>query len=181
MGAGCGPAGIAAGILGAAHVVLTDLPYTLPVLNANIQLNQHQIENKIDCQACDRYRPPPLSALFPNSRRISNNYNNNNNNDYDADAISSGEQLQLHCPDVILLADCVWLEELVEPLFQTIDKFCCSTSTNVIITYQQRGKSTHVLFLKHLHSTFETVERIDTKVLFGRYIPDYLYLFVCHK
>jgi len=39
LGAGTGIAGIAASLLGAAHVVVTDLPYVVPLIQTNIDLN----------------------------------------------------------------------------------------------------------------------------------------------
>lgn len=108
LGSGCGLVGIAAMILGAKEVVMTDLQYALPLMAENAERNEQSIGNgRISCKECDWFNPPKMENI-------------------------------LECPDVILVADCVWLSSLVTPLLQTLKIYTMNNSTKVIITYQQR-------------------------------------------
>jgi Lysine methyltransferase len=148
LGAGCGLVGLAAGVLGAKQVLMTDLPYTLPNMQANT-LRHLEVCTKAGCElvVCaplDWYHPPSLQKL--------------------------GAVMNVHhtpwIPDLILVADCVWMQELVEPLLSTIQRLTAQSSqvdlqdtgeqsrivsTRVILSYQRRGRSTHEIFWNGLH------------------------------
>jgi len=82
-------------------------------------------------------------------------------------------QLPQPQPDVLLIADCIWLEELVTPLLQTVERIlqlCHDKNNNnnnrvqeepspvvVLISYQRRGKGAHDAFMNSLKSIFDTV------------------------
>lgn len=118
LGSGCGLVGISAALLGAKEVVMTDLDYALPLMRQNVDRNQINDEDQtISCRECDWFNPPALSSLFK---------------------CDSEESNQEQCPDVILVADCVWLSSLVTPLLQTLKAYTSNPSTTVLITYQQR-------------------------------------------
>lgn len=89
LGAGCGVAGLTAAVAGARHVTLTDLPEVLPLLESNVQRNLKVLQETtatVSCQACDWFQPLP-------------------------------RELKQQQPfDVILVADCVWTQDLVAPL-----------------------------------------------------------------
>eukprot|EP00550_Attheya_septentrionalis_P002531 CAMPEP_0198286020 /NCGR_PEP_ID=MMETSP1449-20131203/5201_1 /TAXON_ID=420275 /ORGANISM="Attheya septentrionalis, Strain CCMP2084" /LENGTH=432 /DNA_ID=CAMNT_0043983639 /DNA_START=143 /DNA_END=1438 /DNA_ORIENTATION=+ len=158
LGAGCGLVGIVAATLGAREVMLTDLPYALPLLTENVMANQHHYVHpansriddednhcRVTCTTCDWFHPSAVTFATT--------------------------------VDVILVADCVWLEELVDPLLHTLDQLTqeasssSTTSTRILITYQRRGKSTHERFLKGLHSIFHHIHDIDTHQ-FGIHKPN---------
>ena len=148
LGAGSGFVGIATAILGAREVILTDLEYTMELMQENITSNMNTIKEgssstasnddsnddnmkgclKIECHVCDWFKPPSIVEFgFLNTH-----------------------------PQVILVADCVWVEELVDPLMNTLDLYC-QEETLVFISYQKRGKSAHDQFwqrLKHLICSF---------------------------
>ena len=173
MGAGCGLVGISAGVLGAKQVLLTDLPYCLSNMQANVESNsdlwmQAGCQQMI-CHALDWYYPPTLREL--GTVMMSTTATNNN-------------YATTWKPDVILVADCVWMQELVDPLIRTIkclamkdpdtlfdnntsdendDNTLCS-NTKILISYQRRGKSTHEEFWTSLHTRFgdTMVSEIDT-------------------
>jgi predicted nicotinamide N-methyase len=157
LGAGCGLVGIVAATLGAREVCLTDLPYALPLLTENIMANQHQFHNADeDC----RVTCTTCDWFHPSA-------------------------VHNTTVDVILVADCVWLEELVDPLLHTLDKLTqeassSSCTTRILITYQRRGKSTHERFLNGLHSIFHRIHDIDTNQ-FGIYKPDVFSVLECQK
>lgn len=152
LGSGCGLVGIAAGVLGAEQVILTDLPYCLPLMRANV--NRHRTNvmasgcRRIECATCDWFDPPHM-------------------NEFGA--------------DVILIADCVWVQELVQPLLATLEKLLEGRSrpVQVLISYQRRGKAAHEDFWSGIHSLFHVVREPDTLHV-GLEKPDCLHLLECH-
>eukprot|EP00814_Leptocylindrus_danicus_P012039 CAMPEP_0116040838 /NCGR_PEP_ID=MMETSP0321-20121206/24628_1 /TAXON_ID=163516 /ORGANISM="Leptocylindrus danicus var. danicus, Strain B650" /LENGTH=222 /DNA_ID=CAMNT_0003520791 /DNA_START=383 /DNA_END=1048 /DNA_ORIENTATION=- len=129
LGSGCGMVGIAAAMLGARTTILTDLNYTLPVMKANVEQNMPNMHHKqrIECVECDWFNPPPPSELV------------------------SGIGCDEYDVDVILVADCVWVEDLVTPLLRTLRLYTdeqanAGNDGTVWISYQQRGARAHELF-----------------------------------
>mmetsp|Transcript_1350 Transcript_1350/g.1819 ORF Transcript_1350/g.1819 Transcript_1350/m.1819 type:complete len:379 (+) Transcript_1350:27-1163(+) len=165
LGAGTGLVGIGAGILGAKEVILTDLEYTMTLMKSNIHLNRDAIMREsnscvhIDCYVCDWFNPPTIASFQISSSIIHND---------------------VSYPEVILVADCVWLEELVNPLMDTIEQYCNNEAT-VIITYQQRGKSAHELFWKRLEGIFTHITFIDSEVEINLKKPETISLIECRK
>ena len=117
---------------------------------------------KIECIACDWFDPPHVSTF-----------------DFVIDDDDDKDDVY---PDVILIADCVWLEELVDPLFQTISKYVStsvsSPKTEVIITYQRRGNATHQSFINNLHKSFSLVNEISISDHRLQY-PENLFIYSC--
>jgi hypothetical protein len=149
-----GLVGISCGIIGAYEVIMTDLNYALPLMQENSNRNESLWNDRcktIQCKECDWFRPPPVSALF-----------GNNNG-----------------PDVILVADCVWIAPLIAPLLQTLKTFV-DDSTTVIITYQQRGKDAHDEFWEGIHNMFDVVI-VDTEMTVGLAKPDVFHVLECKK
>ena len=132
---------------------MTDLEYALPLMEENVSRNYNKDMNyqSIKCKACDWYKPQPISELCENSDD----------------------------PDVILVADCVWLNHLISPLIHTLQTYA-GESTKVIITYQQRGKDAHENFMQGIHDIFD-VEIIDTEKEVGLAKPDVFYVLECSK
>lgn len=149
-----GLAGISCGIIGAYEVIMTDLNYALPLMEENSKRNESLWNGRcktIQCKECDWFRPPPVSELF-----------GNNNG-----------------PDVILVADCVWIAPLIAPLLRTLKKYV-DDSTTVIITYQQRGKDAHDEFWEGIHNMFDVVI-VDTEMTLGLAKPDVFHVLECKK
>jgi Lysine methyltransferase len=92
LGSGCGAAGLSAAALGACFVTLTDLPgQVLEHVQANIDHNDVALT---ECRVEARacdWRDPPM------------------------------ELVSVRKYNVILIADCVWVEELVDPLFDVLE------------------------------------------------------------
>mmetsp|Transcript_23948 Transcript_23948/g.51714 ORF Transcript_23948/g.51714 Transcript_23948/m.51714 type:complete len:237 (-) Transcript_23948:99-809(-) len=158
LGSGCGLIGVASGILGAKLVTMTDLQYTLPSMKENVERNKSSWQGEdshcqIECKECDWFHPPPITELCDDST---------------------------DSPDVILVADCVWLAHLIAPLLQTLNKYTTNASTKVIITYQQRGRDAHKEFLEGIHDLFDVVV-VDTEKDAGLIKPDVFHVFECSK
>ncbi len=136
LGAGCGVVGIAACILGAKRVILTDLPYAMELMKANVAKNEASAK-AADCCVCDWCTPPEFN----------------------------GEGHMWAC-NVLLIADCVWIDELVEPLLNTISSFLDSSHgvVKAIVSYQRRGNSAHDLFWPGMLRLFDQVEKIDVPI-----------------
>mmetsp|Transcript_3808 Transcript_3808/g.5827 ORF Transcript_3808/g.5827 Transcript_3808/m.5827 type:complete len:334 (-) Transcript_3808:354-1355(-) len=146
LGSGCGLLGIVAGILGANQVVMTDLPYALPLMKLNVGYNYDDIIKsgceQVVCVECDWFNPQSMSALGSSM------------------VAQEDEQWQA---DVLLVADCVWLHELVAPLLATLRKLVQEATAPllVVVSFQRRAAKTHEAFWSGLHSIFTHVEEVD--------------------
>ena len=148
LGAGCGVVGLAAGVLGAASIVLTDLSYCQSLLQSNINANKHLINCHCACQVYDWFQPH-LHSFDP-------------------------------ClVDIILVADCVWLESLVLPLIQALVHLVGHNETKktVYMSYQRRGKNTHELLIKQLSAKF-AVDSLPIESL-GKFPHQTFFIFKC--
>ncbi|KAL9185253.1 hypothetical protein ACHAXT_003030 [Thalassiosira profunda] len=158
LGSGCGLVGIASGILGAKEVVMTDMQYALPLMQSNVERNEALWKGpemrcrRIECKECDWFNPPPMKELFVNGNEETS-------------------------PDVLLVADCVWISSLIAPLLQTLKQYT-TPSTTVIITYQQRGRDAHEEFWQGVHDLFD-VTVIDTEKSVGLAKPDVFHVLEC--
>jgi predicted nicotinamide N-methyase len=152
LGSGIGLAGIAAGVLGARRVVLTDLGENLELLERNVRNSQAQWKaggcQEMLCRECDWTRPP--------------------------ERLTSDDGF-----DVILVADCVWMEHLVDPLLATVGTFVewapKSCDVRVLFSYQRRGRSTDDRFWAGLRQRFAAVDILDEDLC----QPDVLKLISC--
>ncbi|KAG0713293.1 Protein-lysine methyltransferase METTL21D [Chionoecetes opilio] len=105
LGAGTGCVGLAAALLGASHVTLTDLPELLPLLEINRVQNKSNISGVLEVQ----------QLIWGDTQQIQT----------------------IKIPDVILLADCIYYKESLEPLVSTVRSLSTTTSTT-IMSYEQR-------------------------------------------
>ena len=157
LGAGVGFVGISAAVLGAREVVLTDLDYTMQCMEENVRRNMMHIQSsgckRIECKVCDWFCPP---------ESIVESFGFRSKTDV----------------EVILVADCVWLEELVSPLFHTIDVLLQHNERAlVIISYQRRGAAAHTHFWDGLHARFH-ISLVNT-ALHLLHVQDVFYLMIC--
>jgi predicted nicotinamide N-methyase len=132
LGSGCGLVGIASCLLGAERVIMTDLPYTMELMKANVERNQ--LSRAVECRVCDWLQPPEFDSSWRSN--------------------------------VLLIADCVWIEDLIKPLLTTISSFIKTTHGEVcvIVSYQRRGKSTHDLFWAGMNEVFGEVEKLELNI-----------------
>ncbi|GFH45308.1 hypothetical protein CTEN210_01782 [Chaetoceros tenuissimus] len=160
---GCGPAvaGISAAVLGASEVILSDLEYSLPLVRQNVEINHQSIHEsgcqKVHCMEIDWFNPPEVDSIS-----------------------SISQQKDKAFPQVILIADCVWLDELVNPLMNTVEKLS-DLDTSILITYQRRGKKAHDIFWGRMKEIFSSIVEIDTKKDCNIEKPESIFLYMCHK
>eukprot|EP01039_Chlorochromonas_danica_P001678 gene1678-1832_t len=110
VGAGTGIAGMAAALLGASSVILTDLPYALSNLQSNIA---RTIDNNSHLIDHNHLNSKMLDWKDPNTYPIDHHW------------------------EVILGADVVWLEDLVHPLVEAL-RSCSSEDTRILLAHQTR-------------------------------------------
>jgi hypothetical protein len=208
--------------MGATEVLLTDLAYCLPLIQENIHrhasiLLERGSCHRMDCRVLDWYQPPPATwhelLLIKNTTSGSssngNNNNNNNNNESNLNNSSTADHNSHHNmaataglwkmdqengTDVIVIADCVWVKELVAPLLSTLQDLLKlrrrrrrgggGARTKVYISYQRRGKDTHEAFWAGLQALFSSphhsIVRLDIMVdPSSRLPPDVFYLWEC--
>ncbi len=116
LGAGTGVAGIAAGLLGARSVLLTDLEYTLENLGSNVRDNAQQMEREFE-QCSDRNNSNAnneLCSSLSSSARYSSPFRVAKL-DWADPASYPPEAV-----DLVLGADIVWLEHLVPDLVRAL-------------------------------------------------------------
>lgn len=135
LGSGTGLAGLAAAAVFKENttknlkVILTDLAEALPALERNVAANP-SISDLIHVTECDWYKP-----IFENMLKISDN----------------------NRIDCIIAADCVWLEELVQPFVATLEeiiKKAGSIRTKVLLGYQSRSQRVDDLLFGLLKKLF---------------------------
>ena len=80
---------------------------------------------------------------------------------------------------MIVVADCIWLAQLIAPLLNTLKTYT-TESTKVIITYQRRGKEAHEEFWEGIHDVFDVVA-VDTEKTVELAKPDVFYVLECRK
>jgi hypothetical protein len=132
VGAGTGLVGIAAGMLGAKHVILTDLEYSMQNLTNNISIN---FENDsaglpVEARVLDWHDPAAFGAWQSDRGKWT--------------------------PDIILASDVVWIDSLVLPLVQTLSYICAraiklhNPPPSILMSYQCRSKVVEELLFRCL-------------------------------
>ncbi|XP_042884059.1 protein-lysine methyltransferase METTL21D-like [Penaeus japonicus] len=105
LGSGTGCVGLAAAIMGASKVTITDLPEFLSLMEKNITENGERLGCPVEARE-----------------------------------LSWGNEEQIrgfHEPDVVLVADCIYYEQSLEPLVSTLHKLC-GPDTTVLLSYEER-------------------------------------------
>lgn len=124
LGAGTGVVGLAVAAAGAPSVVLTDLPYTIDNLRANIARNRAAFEGaEVKAHVLDWFNPAQVVVGEPGA--------------------ATPPPISL-----ILGADVVWVSELIPPLVRTLRVLCEGTtpSPRVLIAHQTRSRAGDALF-----------------------------------
>ena len=153
LGAGCGLVGMAAGVLGARQVLLTDLEYAIPNMQENVDRHADLYDNNYQ-------QDSKAMVCCPLDWKQEITWDKIGEEIYDMN--------ERWIPDVILVADCVWVQPLVEPLLSILQKLSppqadTSIEMKILISYQRRGKSTHEEFWTGIHTRFPnaTVTEVD--------------------
>ncbi len=147
LGSGTGLAGLATAaafhekVVGNLKVVLTDVAEALPALDCNVAANP-LLENVITTTECDWFNPD-----VDNLRKLI--------------SIDGNYADQKQGINLILAADCVWLEDLVPPFVTTLEKLiknAGSTDTRVLLAYQSRSSRVDDLLFGLLKTSFSIEE-----------------------
>jgi predicted nicotinamide N-methyase len=131
------------------HVACSDLAYTLPLLHANIATNKHLLKCSCEAMVVDWFHPPPEApsppppppeAPPPNTYPFEKKAEEKGKESSSSNSPSSAPASASF--DVLLVADCVWLEELIEALFACIHSFAAKREreregVKVVIAYQR--------------------------------------------
>lgn len=132
LGAGSsGVPGLAAAVLGAQHVTLTDLPEIIPFLQATVNCNMDTVLLANKNNACRRNRVYEDEDLI--SFRPCNWYSP------PQDLLTKRANGEPPF-DVILVADCVWMEHLVAPLFDVLKRLTDETTTTAVTISEEAGR-----------------------------------------
>ncbi|KAK9503820.1 hypothetical protein O3M35_010295 [Rhynocoris fuscipes] len=133
LGAGLGCVGVTAACYGG-DVILTDLPEVVPQLIRTIDLNRNSWNDRGQVTA------------------VALTWGQNKQNNYEALKIPA---------DVILLSDCVYYEESLDPLIETI-KTISSDTTEIILSQEKRDteKQQEIWkqFLMKFHDSFNVIK-----------------------
>lgn len=137
LGAGTGLVGIAAGVLGAGHVFVSDLPYALRNAADNVAANASALKCPVDTIVLD-WTCPTEPKSFP-----------------------SMEPVVLPPLDFIVGADVVWIDALVEPLVGALTSLAsCDKPPTIIIAHQTRARSTEDLLFRLLENAGFSIEEV---------------------
>uniref|UniRef100_K3X793 FAM86 N-terminal domain-containing protein n=1 Tax=Globisporangium ultimum (strain ATCC 200006 / CBS 805.95 / DAOM BR144) TaxID=431595 RepID=K3X793_GLOUD len=150
VGAGTGLVGLSAALLGAKHVILTDLEYTMENLQRNAaetMANAHRTDDgdddttdagtaavgEVTTQVLDWFDPPTTMGSL----------------------------------DFVLASDVVWVEELIPPLVQTFDVLLRSSQapTTVLMSYQKRSIVSDQLLFSELEKHHLVKRKIPSSAL----------------
>lgn len=131
LGAGCGVVGLSVAALGASYVTMTDLPGdVLEHLQRNIDANE---ELQVGCRVESRacdWTDPPLDLVA------------------------------MRKYDIILVADCIWVEELVAPLFDVLEHLTRYADETSVPFVEESTESTSVLPQNTKDEAFVSIQEI---------------------
>ena len=136
VGAGTGLVGIAAGLLSAREVTITDLPFLLPRMRANVARNAAALKHA-GCAGGVRALALDWTAAVP----------------ADVAALLPGVRL-------VLASDVVWVDELLEPLASTLRVLmrAAAPGAAVLLSYQERSRATTARLFGLLRESFVVEE-----------------------
>jgi predicted nicotinamide N-methyase len=154
FGSGCGLVGIATAALGAKSVVMTDLPYTLSLMEENVRRNADLIDsNTIQSRPCDWFDPPEFDESW------------------EADVVL--------LTDCVWVAELVPpLLKTLEAFVGSQKKDKRKQSITVVVSYQRRGKVAHELFWDGMKRIFASIQEEDLPRM-GLVKPDVLGIWKC--
>jgi predicted nicotinamide N-methyase len=145
LGAGCGQAGIAAAILGARSVVLTDQPEVLDHLASNVKRNNAAAS----AAGCSSFHAAPLVwSSTPSELAV-------------PPEIATHQHWQ-----VVLVADCCYSASMVAPLLNTILTLMQTHGVEVaIVSHDDRDESATAMLRSEMDRLFDVTEVSTSRVV----------------
>jgi hypothetical protein len=154
VGSGTGIVGLSAAALGAAHVILTDLPYALQNLRSTVEKNKGALRGKVEAVELDWFKPSSCPL---------------------GEAIRS--------PDLIVGADVVWIPDLIPALVDTFKYLTHPPSprglgedgkekppTRILLGHKTRSRASDELFERlMLEAGFDTPREVDRSLYHARF------------
>lgn len=132
LGSGTGLAGLAAAAALQLPTCLTDLPEVLPALQRNIAANA-ALASLVAAAPLD-WQDPWASPVL---------------------AGSGGGSSSLQGGQLVLAADCVWLEELVQPFVAALEAAAAAPGNRALLAYQSRSARVDDLLFGLLRRRFD--------------------------
>jgi predicted nicotinamide N-methyase len=163
LGSGVGVVGASLAAAGA-HVLLTDLKTLVQ------HSTQPNLERNASTISATTSAFPPPAWLPSNAVPIGNGWAASTAVDW---TIPLGEQLEdaervMENVEVIIASDCVWLVNMMEPLFETVDSvFGRNPNAKLLLSFQRRdpAKDTTTSTSTTTSSMFTTVDHVLTTMM----------------
>ena len=145
LGAGRGLVGISLSKLRTVFekIILSDIKQAIPLLEASIKLNGEESTRTCAGETLT-ISAIPIDWLAPES------------------SIKIFREKEDEKPDMIVLADCIWVLDLIQPLVETIVAFMKPLSL-VYVAHQTRSIKADELFFSLLRKAHLAVEKIEAK------------------
>lgn len=145
LGSGTGLAGLAAAAALQLPTLLTDLPEALPALQRNIAANA-SLAQLVAAAPLD-WRDPSTSPALRGKGRGGGMSSSAAADDRIGSSGSGGR--------LVLAADCVWLEELVQPFVSALELAAAAPADRALLAYQSRSERIDDLLFGLLQRSFE--------------------------
>lgn len=156
LGSGTGLAGLAAAAALQLPTLLTDLPEALPALQHNIAANV-SLTRLVAAAPLDWRDPSASPALSGKGRGggmsssgVGSMSSSGGSSAAAVDISSSGSGSRL-----VLAADCVWLEKLVQPFVSALELAAAGPADRALLAYQSRSERIDDLLFGLLQRSFE--------------------------
>ncbi|KAJ1914958.1 Protein-lysine N-methyltransferase efm6 [Mycoemilia scoparia] len=151
----------------AKRIILTDQESVLPILQHNIDTNCNQPKDDITNSGAAVVRMAPVDAMPLDWNKITSNEITNiltqSFSTSSSSSSSSSSSLAIATatkenaekyPDVIIVSDCIYAQELHEPLLKTLDKMSQRSKTTVYISMETRDFEMEAKFFAKLGTKF---------------------------
>lgn len=131
-------------------IILSDIKQAIPLLEASIKLNGGESSTAVGTCAGETFKEVTTISAIPIDWLAP---------EYSIKIFREKEEK----PDVIVLADCIWVLDLIQPLVETIVAFMNNQTSVVYVAHQTRSIKADELFFSLLRKAHLAVEKIEAK------------------